>query len=105
MCTYVLARWSVTVGGLVRVDNSRQLGLLVRDRRRTLGMTQAAAAQAAGVSQRWLSSLEAGKPTAEIGLVFNTMHALGLAVDIQPAPEPTGVVDIDQILRDLGAPS
>jgi y4mF family transcriptional regulator len=87
----------------VRINSSRELGLYLRDRRRELGMTQAQAAAVSGVSQRWLSSLEAGKPTAEIGLVLKVIHALRLAVDIEPASTPAGAVDIDKLLRDLGA--
>jgi len=87
----------------VRINNSRDLGLYLRDRRRELGMTQARAAAAAGVSQRWLSSLEAGKPTAEVGLVLKVIHALRLAVDIDVASTPAGAVDLDELLRDLGA--
>ncbi|HET8680382.1 MAG TPA: helix-turn-helix transcriptional regulator [Micromonosporaceae bacterium] len=87
----------------MRIASARDLALYVRDRRRDLGMTQADLAAAAEVSRRWLSALEAGKPTAEIGLVLRTLHALGLVLDAQPAgPGPAGI-DLDDLLRRLGS--
>ncbi|MCO8273441.1 helix-turn-helix domain-containing protein [Actinoplanes sp. TRM 88003] len=63
-------------------------------------MTQAHLAARAGVSRRWLSDLEAGKPTAEVGLVFKVLSALGLLVDVRPEPEPE--IDLDAYLDSLG---
>jgi transcriptional regulator with XRE-family HTH domain len=39
------------------------------------GMTQTDLAARARVSRRWLSDLESGKPTAEIGLVLKVVDA------------------------------
>jgi y4mF family transcriptional regulator len=101
ICTYVhVAVYSRSV---VRISSGRELGLYLRDRRRELGMTQAQAALAAGVSQRWLSSLEAGKSTAELGLVMRTIHALRLAMEVRPAEAPPGSIDLDGLLNDLGS--
>lgn len=87
----------------MRIGSTRDLGLYIRDRRRELRMTQAQAAKAAGVSQRWLSSLESGKPTAEIGLIFKTLNAMRLAMVVEPVGDlPPGAVDLDQLLRALG---
>jgi HTH-type transcriptional regulator/antitoxin HipB len=83
----------------MRVSSSRDLGLYLRERRRDLGMTQADLAAAAGVSRRWLSDLEAGKATAEFGLILRTVHALGLVLEVRPAePSP---VNLDALIRDL----
>lgn len=97
VCTYVHKEASL------RIRNSRDLGLYVRDRRRALGMTQANLAAQARVSRRWLSDLEAGKETAEIGLVLRTVAALDLVLDAQPLEAiPRSGVDLDQLLRKLG---
>jgi HTH-type transcriptional regulator / antitoxin HipB len=83
---------------MVRISRARDLALYVRDRRRQLGMTQVELADAADVSRRWLSSLEAGKPTAEIGLVLRTLEALGVILDARPQGGPfrkPDVVDLD----------
>jgi HTH-type transcriptional regulator / antitoxin HipB len=83
----------------MRLNNVRDLGLHVRDRRRRLGLTQAELAASAQVSRRWLSDLEAGKATAEVGLVFKVLHALGLALDVSPVEFGPGDIDLDDLLR------
>ncbi len=85
----------------MRLTNARDLGLFVRERRRRLGMTQTELSGLAGVSRRWLSDLEAGKPTAEIGLVFRVVHALALTLEARPAEAEPGAIDLDDLLRDL----
>lgn len=86
----------------MRLNNTRDLGLYVRDRRRRLGMTQADLAASAQVSRRWLSDLEAGKPTAEVGLVFKALYALDLALDASPVEWGPGDIDLDDVLRAQG---
>ena len=86
----------------MRIASARDLGLYARDRRRDLAMTQTNLAAAAGVSRRWLSDLEAGKATAEIGLVLRTLQALGLALDAEPVDVRVEGIDLDEHLRALG---
>jgi transcriptional regulator with XRE-family HTH domain len=62
-------------------------------------MTQNDLAVLAQVSRRWLSDLEAGKPTAEIGLVFKLLHALGLTLEASPAQPGPDDIDLNDILR------
>ncbi|SDY49026.1 hypothetical protein SAMN05444365_102421 [Micromonospora pattaloongensis] len=59
-------------------------------------------ATAAGVSRRWLSDLESGKATAEIGLILKTLHALDIVLDAKPigASEATGL-NLDDLLRNF----
>jgi transcriptional regulator with XRE-family HTH domain len=87
----------------MRLSNARDLGLYMRGRRRAAGLNQSDAARRAGVSRRWLSDFESGKPTAEIGLVFQLIAALGLLMDVRPAPEPE--IDLDAYLDSLGSRS
>jgi y4mF family transcriptional regulator len=77
----------------MRVRNARDLGLYLRDQRREAGLTQQQLADQALVSRRWLSDLESGKPSAEVGLVLKVVAALRLSVDLQPAPEPAFDLD------------
>lgn len=86
----------------MRIGKTEDLGLYLRERRRDLGKTQAEVAASAGVSRRWLSDLEAGKATAEVGLVIKTLHALDLVLQLVPAEDikPAGV-DLDDLLRSL----
>lgn len=84
----------------MRLGNARDLGIYLRDRRRAAGLNQTDFAATAGVSRRWLSDLEAGKPTIEIGLVFHVIAALGLYVDVQPEPDTD--FDLDAYLDSFG---
>jgi len=86
----------------MRLNNTRELGLYVRDRRRRLGQTQAELAGSSHVSRRWLSDLEAGKPTVEVGLVFRVLHALGVALDASSAKPGPDELDLDDVLRSYG---
>jgi HTH-type transcriptional regulator / antitoxin HipB len=86
----------------MRIRTADDLGRYVRDRRLAAALTQTDLAARARVSRRWLSDLEAGKPTAEVGLVLRVVAALGMYTDLRP--EPTPEVDLDAILDGLGAP-
>jgi HTH-type transcriptional regulator/antitoxin HipB len=81
----------------MRVANVRDLGNLVRDRRRQLNLTQTELAVRAKVSRRWLSELEAGKQSTDFGLVLRTLRALGLVVDVEPE-ESLAPIDLDAVL-------
>jgi transcriptional regulator with XRE-family HTH domain len=65
-------------------------------------MTQATLGASAQVSRRWLSDLEAGKPTAEVGLVFKVLHALELTLEASPAEIGPDGFDLDDVLRAHG---
>jgi y4mF family transcriptional regulator len=84
----------------MRIRNAEDLGRYLRDQRRDAGLTQADLAVRAGVSRRWLSDLEAGKPTAEVGLVLRVVAALGLILDLRLAPHQD--IDLDKLLDNLG---
>ena len=66
------------------------LGRLVRDKRRAIGVRQADLAALAGVGTRFLSELENGKETAEIGKVLLVLKRLGLDLWIAPRGEVPG---------------
>jgi len=68
----------------MRVRTPRDLGLVIRDRRRALGLDQRTLARKVGVSRQWLVEAEKGKPRAEIGLVLRTLAAIELEVTIEP---------------------
>lgn len=82
-------------------SNVIDLGLIVRKERRSRRMSQSQLCLEADVSRRWLSDFETGKATAEIGLVFRVLHALGLVMDVSLAPEPE--FDLDDILDAYGS--
>lgn len=87
----------------MKITSTRDLATAVRGRRQSLGLSQADLATRAGVSRPWLSDVEAGKPTAEIGRVLRLVDALGLRLDLTPEnnqnpDEPTTSVDLDTLL-------
>lgn len=57
---------------------ARQLGGRIADARRILGITQQTVALLAGVSERSVRALEAGKPTVRLDIVLPVLHVLGL---------------------------
>lgn len=61
-----------------RVTSPAELGALIRSQRKRLGHTQAEAATLCGVGVRFLSELERGKRTAELGLALKVARRLGL---------------------------
>ncbi len=51
-------------------------------------MTQDELAAATGVGRKWLSQVENGKATAEIGLVLRLVGVLGWEFELVAAPPP-----------------
>jgi HTH-type transcriptional regulator/antitoxin HipB len=80
------------------IRSSRDLALVVRRRRRALGLDQAALARRVGVSRQWVIALEAGKRSVELALVLRTLSALDLRVTAEPAPAPEEWRSIDAIV-------
>ncbi len=60
-----------------------ELGRRIRVSRRSSGLTQRDLASLAGVGTRFLSELENGKPTLEIGRVLKVLELLGLELSLQ----------------------
>jgi HTH-type transcriptional regulator / antitoxin HipB len=67
-----------------QISDVRQLGALVRQVRKAQGITQEDLSALAGVGARLIGEIERGKPTAEIGKVFQLLASLGLDIIIQP---------------------
>ncbi len=89
----------------MRLRTVRDIGALVRDRRRAAGLSQDQLAARAGVSRRWLAALEAGKPGAEVGLVLRTFAALGADLTAVDATAiPPDAVDLDTLLARFDEP-
>ncbi|MEV4344283.1 helix-turn-helix domain-containing protein [Actinoplanes sp. NPDC049596] len=82
------------------MNDADDLGRFVRERRTAAALTQVELARRAGVSRRWLLELESGKATAELGLIFKVIAALGLYLDVRP--ESSDDIDLDAYLDALG---
>jgi len=77
-----------------RVESAADFGGALRRRRQKLGHTQAEAAALCRVGIRFLSELERGKPTAEIGRALKVARRLGLQLRL--APRTIGGQSADQ---------
>ena len=81
---------------LRHITRPSELGFALRRLRERSGLTQSELAKAAGVGRKWLSQLENGKATAEIGLTFRLVHVLGYEFELLATPPPAdlrGMVD------------
>ncbi len=67
----------------MKVVDSKTLGQIIRDRRKELNYTQAFLAEFTGLSVTFISDVERGKPTAEIGKVIQLLHILGMDVLVE----------------------
>ena len=63
------------------------IGSLVKIKRVGLGMTQSQLADITGNGTRFISDLENGKPTMQIGKVLDMLHVLGFDVIISARGE------------------
>lgn len=68
-------------GNIVSVED---IGTLVRVRRKEQSATQAELAALCGVGVRFISNLENGKPTLELGKALHVMKCLGLEIVVSP---------------------
>ena len=64
------------------------IGALIKDRRRSLGLDQADLAQQIGVSRLWVNQIERGKPGAGIGLILRALAAVGVELITGTCGEP-----------------
>lgn len=60
------------------IKDTENLGRAIRHQRKSMGLSQLNAAGLCGVGERFLSELERGKPTVELGKVLQVLNRLGL---------------------------
>lgn len=70
--------------GELRVETVGELGRLIRERRKSRRLTLEAISGLANLGPRFLSELERGKETAEVGKVLKTLKVLGLELVVRP---------------------
>ena len=64
------------------IKTPKEIGMLVRDRRKARSWTQDVLAQRLGVSRLWVVQLEQGKSTAQIGLVLRALNELDVPMQV-----------------------
>jgi y4mF family transcriptional regulator len=72
---------------ILQVGTSKNFGLLIREARKSRQLSQQKLADLAGVGRRFVSELEAGKPSLEFEKVLTVSSALGLVLFAAPASE------------------
>lgn len=89
----------------MRIRSIRALAAAARGRRQELHLTQAALAERAGVSRKWVYDFEGGKPRAELRLLLRVLDALDLALDIVELNDEACAVrgepsDLDAVIQE-----
>jgi HTH-type transcriptional regulator/antitoxin HipB len=93
------------LGRLMIARNPKDVGLLMREQRRRLGLDQGELARRARVSRQWVIEVEQGKARAEVGLVLRALGVLGLTLDIQEARQRVAQdgarlpIDLDAVIE------
>jgi len=68
----------------MKINDAVSFGAALRKRRKELGYTQGFLAEFTGFSVSFISDLERGKETAELGKALYLAGSLGLNIDISP---------------------
>jgi y4mF family transcriptional regulator len=90
-------------------QSAAEIGRIVATARRHRGLTQAQLARAVGAAQDWISEIERGKDTAQIGKILRVLSFLGVRLEVGEAPwaaprkrtpeKPTGASSLGDILK------
>jgi len=71
----------------MKVNNTKELGKMIRQRRKEIGYTQGFLSNYSGLSASFISELENGKETAEIGKVIFLANLVGLDIELKTRGE------------------
>jgi len=83
------------------VRTVKDLGAVVKARRKALGFDQATLAAKVGVTRQWIGALEQGKAGAEVALVLRTLVTLDMPLSVGavvPDTTPAEVLDLNAIV-------
>lgn len=67
----------------MKIINTESIGKVIRERRKALGYTQGFIADFTGLSVSFISDVERGKSTAEIGKIIMLINTLGLDIIVE----------------------
>ena len=66
----------------MKITNVKEFGLAIKKRRKELGYTQKYICEVSGISASFMSDLENGKETIEIGKAFFLANLLGMDISL-----------------------
>jgi HTH-type transcriptional regulator / antitoxin HipB len=61
---------------------TEQIGKLIKNARKNMGVTQRALAMTSGTGLRFIIELEKGKPTCQFGKVLTVINTLGISMTL-----------------------
>jgi y4mF family transcriptional regulator len=75
------------------MPSAADIGELIRETRKALGVTQRELALTSGTGLRFIIDLEKGKETCEIGKALTVLQTLGIKLTLTPPPKQEGSTD------------
>lgn len=66
----------------MKINSAKDFGEMIRTRRKELGYTQIYVAESTGLSASFISELENGKATAELGKAIFISSVLGIDIEM-----------------------
>lgn len=64
------------------VDRPRDFGDILAGRREEMSISQEDLAERLGIARSYLSELESGKSTLQLGRLFRALHVLGVDIEV-----------------------
>lgn len=88
----------------MKIETTRQLGALLRDKRRKAGLTQRELASRIEASLRWVTRAEQGYSGTSIGTLLRALAALDVSLEVSQGEARSSsssivVPDVDAILK------
>ncbi|MDR1859253.1 MAG: helix-turn-helix domain-containing protein [Treponema sp.] len=69
----------------MKIDNAEAFGRVVREYRKRQKITQSQLAAVANTGLRFISDLENGKPTVQLGKALKAAYMLGISLEVPDA--------------------
>jgi HTH-type transcriptional regulator/antitoxin HipB len=70
----------------------------MKERRRELGLTQAALAELVGVNRRWVVQVELAKTSADLRTLLRALQVLGAELHVMPTSPSVATNELDDIV-------
>lgn len=78
------------------IKDAQAFGQALRERRKELNLTQRQVAEASGVSLMFISELERGKPTAQLGKALGVADLLGLTISFTVRGKQCNIISLEE---------
>ncbi|MGI9042776.1 MAG: helix-turn-helix domain-containing protein [Gemmatimonadaceae bacterium] len=82
----------------MRIRTRKDLGQLIREMRRGLGLTQAQLAEIVGVNRRWVVQVEQGKTSADLRTLLRALRAVGAELHLSPMRTSAAAKELNEIV-------